>query len=89
VEGRYDAYMVLQVSYNDTVVSDKGAWHSLADKLKWAPFKGINTWPMFNKDHQDLANKYDAAIQKLRADGTITKLSMQYFGEDVFKYLSN
>lgn len=35
-----------------------------------------------DEDHQKLADKIDAAIKSMRADGTLKKLSEQYFGGD-------
>ena len=38
---------------------------------------------MFNKDHSKLQKKVSKAIDELRKDGTLTKLSKKYFGGDV------
>jgi len=88
LEGRYDAYFDIKLSFQNSVVSEKGAYHSLADKLTWVAYKGIPTWPLFNKNDKELADAYDKAIDQLRANGTITALSQKYFGEDVFKFVS-
>ncbi|MDR2842333.1 MAG: transporter substrate-binding domain-containing protein [Spirochaetaceae bacterium] len=86
VEGRYDAYLDLKVLFQGTIVSKSGAWHDYLDKLMYAPYKAIPTYPVFNKERQDLADKYDAAIKTLRENGTLTKLSNKYFDEDIFSY---
>jgi YaeC family lipoprotein len=86
IEGRYDAYLAIKLSHQQSVEAADGAWHQYADKLKYAAYKGIPTWPLFNANMQDLADKYDAAYVKLKADGTIARLSEQYFGEDIFQY---
>jgi L-cystine transport system substrate-binding protein len=88
LEGRYDAFFDIKLSYLNSVVSEKGAFHSLADKLVYAPYKGIPTWPLFNKSEGDFAAAYDGAIETLRANGELTRLSQVYFGEDVFQYIS-
>jgi L-cystine transport system substrate-binding protein len=86
-EGRYDGFFIIQISFKNQVLDETGQWHYLADQLSYAPFRAIPTYPLFNKKQQDLADKYDAAILKLRADGTIDQLSQQYFGEDIFKLI--
>jgi L-cystine transport system substrate-binding protein len=87
VEGRYDAFFDIKLSFQDTVEAAGGAWHSYADRLVYAPYRAIPTYPLFNKKQQDLADKYDKAVEKLRADGTLRTLSNKYFGEDIFQYL--
>ena len=89
LEGRYDAFFDLKVSFVKNVIDEKGQYHSLAGKLSYAPYKGIPTWPLFNKNDQALADAYDKAFETLKANGTISKLSEKYFGEDVFKYANN
>lgn len=87
LEGRYDAFFDIKLSYLKNVVAADGPYHSLADKLAYAPYKGIPTWPLFNKGEQAFADAYDRAYEQLKADGTIARLSLQYFGEDVFQYV--
>ncbi|GMO59352.1 MAG: transporter substrate-binding domain-containing protein [Termitinemataceae bacterium] len=84
VEGRYDAFLDIKLTYDNTVVNENGAWHVYADKLNYTPWKAIPTYPLFNKEQKDLAAKYDDAIKKLRSNGTLTKISNDYFGEDIF-----
>ncbi|MDR2097231.1 MAG: transporter substrate-binding domain-containing protein [Spirochaetaceae bacterium] len=87
VEGRYDAFFDIKLSFQNQVLNGNGAWHVYADKLTYIPYKAIPTYPLFNKRYQDLADKYDAAIEKLTAEGVITGISEKYFGEDIFKYI--
>ncbi len=86
LEGRYDAFFDIKLSYQKNVVADDGPFHNLASKLAYVPYKGIPTWPLFAKGEQALADAYDKAIEKLRADSTLAELSMRYFGEDIFSY---
>ena len=86
LEGRYDAYFVLKLSFEKNVLKENGPYHQFADKLAYVPYKGIPTWPLFNKKETQLAEDYDKAVQKLRENGTITELSQKYFGEDVFTF---
>ncbi len=88
LEGRYDAYFVLKLSFEKNVLNEKGPYHQFADKLAYVPYKGIPTWPLFNKKEVQLAADYDKAVQQLRENGTISKLSQKYFGEDVFTFVT-
>lgn len=89
LEGRYDAYFVLKLSYEKNVLKETGPYHQFADKLSYVPYKGIPTWPLFNKKETDLAAAYDKAVQTLKENGTISALSQKYFGEDVFNFVSD
>lgn len=86
-EGRYDAWLVIKSSYNANVVAEDGPYHYLADKLSWTTFAATKTWPLFNKEQQELADAYDGAIKELKADGTIKDLLIQFLGEDTSQYL--
>ncbi len=88
LEGRYDAYFVLKLSYEKNVLKADGPYHQFADKLAYVPYKGIPTWPLFNKKETELAAAYDKAVQTLKENGTISKLSQKYFGEDVFNFVT-
>ena len=88
LEGRYDAYFVLKLSFEKNVLKETGPYHQFADKLSYVPYKGIPTWPLFNKKETELAAAYDKAVQTLKENGTISKLSLKYFGEDVFNFVS-
>lgn len=88
LEGRYDAYFVLKLSFEKNVLKETGPYHQFADKLAYLPYKGIPTWPLFNKKETELAAAYDKAVQTLKENGTISKLSLKYFGEDVFNFVT-
>ena len=87
VEGRYDGFLVIQLSYEATVRDEKGAWNSYADRLSYVPYRAIPTYPLFNRNYPDLAEKYNDVMQILIDNGTISELSIKYFGEDIFLYL--
>ena len=89
LEGRYDAYFVLKLSFEKNVLKESGPYHQFADKLAYVPYKGIPTWPLFNKKETELAAAYDKAVQELKENGTISKLSLKYFGEDVFNFVTD
>ncbi len=88
LEGRYDAYFVLKLSFEKNVLKETGPYHQFAEKLAYVPYKGIPTWPLFNKKETELAAAYDKAVQQLKENGTISALSQKYFGEDVFNFVS-
>ncbi len=87
LEGRYDGFFDIKLSFQSNVVDEKGPYHDLADKLAYVPYKAIPTWPLFNKNEQALADAYDGAIQQMTESGKIQELSQQYFGEDIFQYI--
>lgn len=87
VEGRYDAFFDIKTSFENNVVSEDGAYHDYADKLSYAVYQAIPTYPLFNKDNQELADAYDQAIEQLTESGKILELEKKYFGEDLFQYI--
>ena len=87
LEGRYDAFFDIKLSFQNNVLKEDGPYHDLSAKLAYVPYKGIPTWPLFSKGDQELANAYDGAVAELTASGKIAELSLQYFGEDIFQYI--
>jgi L-cystine transport system substrate-binding protein len=87
IEGRFDAFFNIKLSFQDMVLNPNGAWHSYANRLSYIPYRAIPTYPLVNRNFPELAEKLDAAIKKLTENGTLTRLSWEYFGEDIFQYL--
>ncbi len=83
----HDAWLVIKSTYDANVVAEDGAYHELADELSWSTFTATRTWPLFNKEQQELADAYDEAILQLREDGEITELLEQFLGEDTTQFL--
>lgn len=83
LEGRYDAYVDIKLSFQNNVLKAGAPYEKYKDKLSYVTYKGIPTWPLFNKKHQALADAYDAAYKTLKDNGTVSKLAIQYFGEDI------
>lgn len=83
VEGRYDAYLDIKLSFQNNVLKEGAPYAKYKDKLTYITYKGIPTWPIFNKKQQKFADAYDKAIEQLKKDGTVSRLAIQYFGEDV------
>ncbi|CCK18706.1 transporter substrate-binding domain-containing protein [Lactococcus laudensis] len=91
LEGRYDGFFDIKLSFDNSVLAADGPYHDYASKLSYVPYKGIPTYPIIHKNatNESFAKAYDKAIKELEADGTLTKLSKKYFGEDVFSYLKD
>jgi len=89
LEGRYDAFFDIKLSFEKAVTDKAGSYHQYADQLSWFPYKGIPTYPLIHKDkkNEEFAKAYEKAIKELEKDGTLSKLSEKYFGEDVFSYV--
>ncbi len=87
LEGRYDAYLEVELSYKNNIEKADAPYHKFADSLTYLRYKGIPTYPLFNKKEQKLADEYDKAVNELKDDGTIDKLEKQYFGESLSQYL--
>ena len=87
MEGRYDGYLEVELSYQNNVAKDGAPYHQFADQLAYIRYKAIPTYPLFNKKEQKLADEYDKAIQELRDEGKIAELEQKYFGEEISKYV--
>lgn len=88
LEGRYDGYLVLKLSFEKNVLKETGPYHQFAEKLSYVPYKGIPTYPLFNKKETQLVSDYENAIKILKENGTIAELSKKYFGENVFDFVT-
>ncbi len=87
MEGRYDGYLNIELSYKKNVTDADGPYHQFADRLSYVRYKAIPTYPIFNKKEQKLADEYDQAIEQLRQEGKIKELEEKYFGEELSQYL--
>ena len=88
-KGRYDAFLISNCPLKKAVTAEDGPYHQYADKLSWFPYKGIPTYPLIHRDER--GEKFIKNMKKQskswREDGTLAKLSQQYFKEDVFSYV--
>lgn len=82
VDKRYDA-LVSSKNVIDQSVDKLG----YKDQLVFNPFTAIKTYSLFNQNEKELADAYDGALKQLKADGTVSKISIQFFGEDVLPYI--
>ena len=87
MEGRYDGYLEVELSYKNNIQKDSAPYHPFNDRLTYIRYKGIPTYPIFNKKEQKFADAYDKAIEELRAEGKIAELEQKYFGESLSNYI--
>ena len=87
LEGRYDAYLEVELSYKNNIQKEDAPYHKFNDQLSYIRYKGIPTYPIINKNEQQFADDYDKAIEELRQEGKIAELEQQYFGESLSDYL--
>ena len=87
MEGRYDGYLEVELSYKNNIQKEDAPYHQFDDKLTYIRYKGIPTYPIFNKNEQQFADEYDKAIEELRSEGKIAELEQKYFGESLSSYL--
>ena len=87
LEGRYDGYLDVELSYKNNIAKEDAPYHQFNDKMAYVRYKSIPTYPIFNKKEQAFADDYDKAIEELRAEGKIAELEQKYFGESLSDYL--
>lgn len=87
LEGRYDAYLEVELSYKNNIQKEDAPYHKFNDQLTYIRYKGIPTYPIINKNEQQFADDYDKAIEELRQEGKIAELEQQYFGDSLSDYL--
>lgn len=87
LEGRYDAYLEVELSYKNNIQKEDAPYHKFNDQLTYIRYEGIPTYPIINKNEQQFADDYDKAIEELRQEGKIAELEQQYFGESLSDYL--
>lgn len=84
LEGRYDVCAAENTRY-ETIK----AQIDTNDELIYIPVTAIKTWTLFAQGQEDLAAKYDEILAELKADGTLSALSEEYFGTDVLQYTAD
>jgi L-cystine transport system substrate-binding protein len=85
-EERSDFYIGPKQYYELLVESETGELHHLINDVGFVEFGSVRTWPIFRKDEQELADAYDRAAVKLKEDGTLRKLAVQFIGYDTWAY---
>ena len=87
MEGRYDAYLEVELSYKNNIVKDDAPYHQFNDQLTYIRYKGLPTYPLINKKETKLKDEVDKAIKELRDEGKIAELEQKYFGESLSQYI--
>ena len=82
--GKYDALILPSNLGEQTVIDEQGL------KIKASePVAITNTYFLIHRsdENEQLLQDVDKALMELRQDGTVSKLSMQWFGEDCSTYV--
>ncbi len=84
--GRYDIGLCLYSTWLNNFQNEDGAYHEYVDDLAWLPVQIVGVYNLFDKDavSQEFLDAYDAALKEIKADGTASKVSTEFFGYDVF-----
>lgn len=83
LEGRYDGFLDLQLSFERKVTKEDGAYHEFVDKLSFVPYQAVPTWVLFNKEETALANDFDSFMIQLHENGEYSDLCQKFFGSDI------
>lgn len=85
LEGRYDGFFDIELSYQKNVLDKDAPYKDYRDQLTYIRYKAIPTYALINKKDKKLAEDVDKAIGELKAEGKISALEKQYFGEEISK----
>ena len=55
------------------------------DEMYSFPFWAAETWVLYSKDQTQLADDIDGAMKQLMDDGTLTEVSIKWFGYDIYE----
>jgi len=82
LSGKYDAVVEPEQSFDYASIKA-----SLGNKFRFTePVQVDNQYFVVSKKQSAFLKKLNKALNKLKKDGTLKKLSKQYFNEDVFRY---
>ena len=79
--GRYDACIYNQ-TYVTNVTEEYGYKFNTYEIPNADEIEIPEAWILYRKDETDLRDKMDKALEEIKADGTLSDLSVKYFGED-------
>lgn len=86
-EGRADGGIFIEGRYNKLVLDPEGPYHHLKDEVVYNEFTVIKTWPLFNKNQQELADAYDEVMKEIKQTDALKELSIKHYGRDLFEVL--
>ena len=82
--GRIDAVVADSLALQDFLGSDEGSGFEIKDELSDRAIFGPGVGAGIRKGDTELTNKINAAIAKIREDGTYQSISANYFDFDVY-----
>lgn len=88
-EGRVDGGVQIEGSFTGKVLTEGGPYYHLKDQVVYNEFAVIKTWPLFNKKEQEFADAYDKAIAEIKKTDALNKLSVEFYGKDLFEVLDS
>lgn len=87
LDGRYDVDVANKHTWNQIVAKEEGK--KFKEELVFNSFTVVKSYDLFNKSQTKLAADYSEVIKKLKSDGSLSKLSQKWFGEDLFKLITD
>ena len=87
LEDRVDGAVTIEGVFNSQVLDEGAPYEHLKDEVVYHEFAVIETWPLFNKEEQELADAFDEAMKEVREAGIPNQLSEKFYGKDLFKLL--
>ncbi len=82
--GRIDAVVGDSLAFKDFLESDEGANFEIKASLSNEEIFGLGVGAGIRKGEDELREKFNAAIQQIRADGTYDAISKKYFDFDIY-----
>lgn len=79
--GRYDACIYNQ-TYVTGVMDEYGYEYNVYEIPNADEIEIPEAWILFSKDNTELRDEMDNALAEIKADGTLSEISVKYFGED-------
>lgn len=86
-EGRVDGGIMIEAALERTLYGEDAPYKDLQDEVVYNEFAVIKTWPLFNKEEQELADAYDEAIKQVREEGKDQEIMQEFYGKNLFELL--
>ncbi len=88
-EGRYDFALVPLQYWDSLVLAEDGALHQYYSALRFSIIGATKTWSFLSQDSTAFEADYSPALKQLKDDGTLSDLSVKWYGIDNFTYLTD
>lgn len=79
--GRYDACIYNQ-TYVTNVTAEYGYEYNVYEIPNADEIEIPEAWILYSQNETDLQQEFDGALEEIKADGTLSELSLQYFDDD-------